>query len=203
MAKVAIINDVALNARMMAVPLEEAGHEVIVEAEPVDFERIMRFGPQVVVLALWRQAHAIGHPIRSFAADVLGAGHVRAVEDYPALGLLPILIVGNSLKEEEVPCQGLSYDLFLTFPMDFNLYLPKVAELATKVKSRRKISPYLCPKPGCGSRLTYAFEPIRDLFCPKCHTAVALVNHDRCIAKDDDGYDLPCSRQLLEPPAPG
>ena len=119
---------------------------------------------------------------------------------YPAIALIPMLVVGVGLFEAEFPL-NLRYDLFLTFPDDMALYLPKVEELATLTKTRRRISTYVCPAPGCGSRLAYVREPVRDLSCPKCGAGVALIDDTHGTWRDVDGLSHPCLLKDLRAPA--
>jgi len=197
MAKVYILDDLQETVDILAPPLRDEGHEIMTDIAPIDFERIMRFKPDVITLNLYRKLEAFDRPIESLEADVLGFIPLVEMERYPAISVIPIILLGNCLQEKDVPT-SINYDLFLSFPRDATLYLPKVVEIAATVKSRRKISRYICPR--CGSRLTFTATRQDDLFCPRCHTAVAIVNPDTCIARTNEGNSFPCDMAALTPP---
>lgn len=91
---------------------------------------------------------------------------------------------------DEVP-MALHYDVYLDFPDDMHLFLPKLEELSTKVKSRRKPSGYLCPIGR--SRLTFRSSD-KDLFCPRDGTAVVIIEADRCLyLPPGQKESIPCS----------
>ncbi len=177
MAKVAVLNDFEVYAELLAGPLIRAGHVVMIELGPIDFERVLNFGPNVVSLGLYRKKYAFDRPIARFDADVVGYQPLEDMERYPAINVIPLILIGTGLQEKDIPTK-LNYDLFLTFPDDLALYLPKVEELAAKVKTRRRISGYVCP--SCGSRFVFVQRP-EDLFCPRCGTTVAMMDKTHCI----------------------
>ncbi len=197
MAKVVILDDLQETIEILAPPLRAQGHEVLTDVTPIDFERIMRFRPDVITLELYRKLEAFDRPIRNIEEDVIGFTPLVEMEHYPAISVIPIILLGSCLQEKDVPT-SVNYDLFLSFPRDVKLYFPKVVEIAATVKGRRKISDYICPQ--CGSRLTYTKEWQADLFCPRCHTAVAIINDESCIARTSEGNPLPCSMASLAPP---
>ncbi len=197
MAKVACVKDYLEYARMIAALVREEGHEALAMAPPVDFDRLLDFGPQVLVIGLFRQRCAFNRPIQDLPKDVLGLVTLRELEAYPAIRTLPLIVLGNGIEEHEVPTT-MNYDLYLFFPDDMHLFLPKLDEVAAKVKSRRTISPHVCP--ACGSRLTFTGNQDQDLFCPRCGVAVAIINRERCIARNADGLDIPCSLDRITPP---
>ncbi len=197
MAKVMILDDLQETIDLLAPPLHAQGHEVLTDVSPIDFERIMRFKPDVITLNLYRKFEAFDRPIRTIEEDVDGYAPLIEMEGYPAIGVIPIILLGNCLQEKDIPT-SINYDLFLSFPRDVSLYFPKVIEIATTVKSRRRISEFVCPH--CGSRLTFTPHRQDDLFCPRCHTAVAIVDHETCIARSSEGNSLPCDMSALRPP---
>ena len=200
MARVALIDDYLEYAEMAAAPLRVAGHETMAAIVPIDFERILKFEPNVISVGLYRKEIAFNRPIEHWEEDVLGYEPLKEMERYPAIGLIPIILIGSALEEQDVPTT-VNYDLFLSFPRDLHLYLPKVEELASTVKTNRKISGYVCP--WCGSRLVYHRAPARDLFCPRCHTAVAIVDRDRCLMMvNGAGPQVPSNVALLQPRRP-
>lgn len=201
LARVCVIDDYQEYAEMVAAPLRQAGHEVmtqVVEAERgIDFEQIIRFCPQVITVGLYRNQAAFNRPVQDISKDVLGYVPLTQMEQYPAINAMPILFIGNALEEHDVPTK-VRYDAFLVFPRDIKLLIRTVEELA-HLKVRRQISRYICPT--CGSRLTFpSFATEQDLFCPRCHTVVAIIDNESCIAKDDEGKDVQCSLARLQPP---
>ena len=186
MARVVVLNDHPDLIDMLGSPLVRAGHRVLDEASPLDLEEILRFGPDVLVVGVSRKPGAVGHPIPLPPEELWGYHAVVQLESEPVLALVPMIVVGVGVFEPEFPLK-LPYDLFLTFPDDMRLYGAKVAELATLVKTRRKISGYVCPVPGCGSRLVYLREPVRDLSCPKCGVGVALIDAEHMTWCDVEG----------------
>jgi hypothetical protein len=197
MAKVVILDDLQETVALLAPPLIGQGHEVLTDVAPIDFERIMRFKPDLITLNLYRSPDAFDRPIRNIEEDVVGFIPLMEMEKYPAISVIPIILLGNCLQEKDVPTT-INYDLFLSFPSDVKIYFPKVVEIASTVKSRRKISRYVCPQ--CGSRLTYTQKRSDDLFCPRCHTAVAIVDTQTCIARTREGNEIPCDLATLRPP---
>lgn len=201
MAKICVIDDFEEYAEMLAAPLRQVGHEVLTAVAEqeygVDFERVIRFGPRVITIGLYRNQMAFNRPIQDISKDVLGYVPLTEMEKYPAINAIPILLIGNALEEGDIPTK-LPYDAFLVFPRDIKRLIRTIDELS-KLKTRRRISRYVCPK--CGSRLTFAASSTdRDLFCPRCHTVVAIIDSETCIARDDAGNDLPCSPAKLQPP---
>lgn len=197
MAKVAIFDDLQEMIAILAPPLVGQGHEVFTDVSPIDFERVLEFGPEVITLDLYRDPQAFDRPISNIETDVQGFKPLVEMEKYPAINVIPIILIGNCLQEKDVPT-SVNYDIFLSFPQDIKLYFPKVVELATMVKTRRRISEFVCPK--CGSRLTFTKTPAVDLFCPRCHSSVAIIPGNGCIARDADGKSIPCTMDLLKRP---
>lgn len=180
-----------------ALAREEGGHEVYGKAPPIDFEELIDFGPDVIVMGLFRRRSAFNRPIEDLQRDVLGLETLTELENYPAIAVVPIVILGNGIEEFEVPLH-LNYDLFLFFPDDMHLFLPKLNELAAKEKTRRRISGYVCPT--CGSRLTYTSTQ-RDLFCPRDGTAVALLDNGKCLyLPQGQDRSIPCSTDDITSP---
>lgn len=196
MAKLAFIDDHQAFADLLATPLREAGHEVHVQTAPVDFERLMQFGPQVIVFGLSRKRTAFNRAVESAQQDVLGYKAIMESEQYPAVNVIPLLLVGVAIEESDIPT-AITYDGFLLLPDELDLYVPLVEELATKVKTRRRISGYICPV--CGSRLTFTREPVENLFCPKCHTSVALIDDENCTYMHASGRNFQCRIEDLTP----
>jgi len=198
MARIACLKDFHEYALMIGALAREGGHEVYVGNPPLNFEQLVDFNPQAIVIGLFRKRTAFNRPIEDLEQDVLGLETLRQLEDYPALRSIPLVILGNGIEENEVPTT-LNYDLFLFFPDDMHLFLPKLDELTTKVKSRRKLSGYICP--CCKSRMTYQGVHDQDLFCPRCGTSVAIIDEGvSCIARDPDGRPLACSIDAITSP---
>ncbi len=201
MARVVIVDAFQTMAQMLASGLRADGHVVLTEVIPIDFERILHFAPQVIVVSLYRMNKAFDRPVVSAERDVLGYIPLISMDQYPALqACVPIILLGTGLHERDIPA-GVDYDLFLSLPKDIELFRPRVEELAEGAKGRRKISPYACPH--CGSRLTYTSSP-DDLFCPRCHTAVAIVDDENCIYSRPQTVErsIPCKVSQLKPPEP-
>jgi hypothetical protein len=178
MARVAAIKDFYEYALMIGALCKAAGHEVHTTSPPIDFEQVVGFHPDVLVVGLFRRRTAFNRPIGNPDEDIIGLASCREIEQYPAIKVKPILLLGNGIEELEVP-SWVHYDVFLFFPDDMGLFLARLDELATVVKTRRKLSRYLCP--SCGSRLTYTQPVEKNLFCPRCHTAVSLLSDTDCL----------------------
>lgn len=198
MARMVIINDFAEYAEMDAAPLRLRGHEVLIQVteagRPVDFERVVDFGPGVISVGLYRNEQAFDRPIRSLEADILGYVPIRQMEAYPAIRVVPLLLLGHCIREQDVPTT-LSYDRFLVLPRDIKHYVPNMEELATKVKSRRKLSGYVCP--NCESRLVFTVND-HELFCPRCHTAVSVIDEQSSLVVDEQGISRTVATADLE-----
>lgn len=176
MLKVAVFDDYRPYSQMAAAPLHHAGYqtfEVVAEEGSIDWERVLNFGPDVISVGLFRKRAAFNRPITNWEEDVLGYIPLRQMEAYPAVNVLPIVLVGSALEDFDVPT-AVNYAVFLTLPDDMHLYVPKVEELARTVKTRRKLSGHGCP--CCHARLLFLREPAVDLFCPRCGTSVAIVD---------------------------
>lgn len=178
MHKIVVLNDVLEVADILAAPLRREGYDVLTDLTSVDFERVLNFKPELIILGVHRRICAFDRPIASLEEDVYGFKPLVDMEHYPAISVIPIILLSTGLKEQDIPT-SVNYDSFLTIPEDAPLYFPKVKELIETVKTRRKISAYICP--NCGSRLTYTIKPARDLFCPRCHTGVVLVDDEHCL----------------------
>jgi hypothetical protein len=189
MAKVALIDDHLELLDAYATPLTAAGHTVLCERVPLDFEAVLSFQPQVLLVGLSRAAAE---------GPIIGYQALAEMEAYPAIQTLPIILVGHDLQERDVPTT-VNYDLFLTWPHEAALLAGKVDELATKVKTRRRISAFVCPRQTCRSRLVYWTEPPMDLFCPKCGVSVAIID-DHCTWLDGQtGISTQCPVEALRP----
>lgn len=175
MAKVAVLNHHPIMARMFARPLDDAGHDTLTSAPPFDLERIIDYGPQAIVVVLDRRPCAGSRAIADPEADIFGYEALEALEAYPAIQLIPILVLGNALYAVEVPTSA-RYDLFLSLPDELDRYVRTIGVLTERLKTRRRLSGFLCPI--CNGRLTFSRQPARDLFCPRCYTAVNLVEGD-------------------------
>lgn len=196
MARLVILDDLQETIDILAPPLIAQGHEVMADFYPIDFERLMVFKPDLITLDLYRAQDAFDRPIRDLETDVIGFRPLMEMEKYPAVSIIPIILIGNCLQEKDIPT-SVNYDLFLSFPHDIQQYFPKVLEIASTVKTRRKISGYVCPQ--CKSRLTFTLHRESDLFCPRCHTAVAIIDEERCIARSSQGASIPCTMETLRP----
>jgi hypothetical protein len=198
MARIAILDDYRELGALVAGPLMQEGYDTMVETSPIDFETVIRFSPDVIAVHLYRKENAFDRPIRSVEEDVLGFKPLEEMQNYPAISIIPTMLVGIGLLERDVPTT-VNYDMFLTFPMDLQIYLPKIQELAGLHKTKRHISNYICP--SCDSRMTYLREPVTDLFCPRCHTSVSIIEGNGCLANTGDGEQISCSLEQLTPPA--
>lgn len=178
MARIAVLDDYTEHAAIFSAPLTMAGHETLTEVTPIDWERVVNFRPEAICVVMYRTRQAFNRPIISPHGDILGYEAIEAIEQYPAIQVVPIMLVGNAIDESDIP-STINYDIFLTFPEDISLYLPKLEELACKVKTRRKISSYICPQ--CCSRLVSFKQPAKDLFCPRCHTTITLIDDLNCL----------------------
>ena len=199
MRKIAVLNDIPEFARILAAPLREQGFEMMIEVASIDFERLLRFGPNLIILCLNRRLKTFNRPLKSIEEDVIGFKPLVEMEHYPAINIIPIMLVTTGLNEQDLPTT-VNYDAFLTLPEDASLYYSLAAELVETVKSRRKISAFVCPH--CGSRLTFTVAPARNLFCPRCHTGVVIVDDDSClVTKPDDvtGSPAPMSAIRVRP----
>ncbi|GEM_PF-1544105 len=179
MTKIVVLDGFQEFAQMLSGLLMEDGNEVLTELIPVDFERVINFRPDLIVVALYRMNKAYDRPIERAEDDILGYIPLLSLKNYPSTTLIPLLLVGYGLHERDIPPECCHYDLFLSFPKDIRLFPRKVEELSKQVKSRRKISGYLCPH--CESRLTYVARKPDDLFCPRCGTSVAFLDEENCI----------------------
>lgn len=203
MARMVVMDDEQIYAQMLAAPLKEQGHEVMIAIHPVDFNRVIDFQPDVVSVGLSRRERAFNRPIVDFDRDVLGSKPLRDLEDYPAMQAVPLVLVGTGLFEEDVPT-SLRYDLFLVIPRDLSLYVERMVE-ATKQKKRRRLGPYVCPNESCRSRLAEVGDTRhRDLYCPRCGMGVAI-DGDTCHYAMPEAPNKPlrCSIEDLRPRTAG
>lgn len=197
MRRVAVLDDVIEVADILAAPLREERYEVMTSLTSIDFEAIINFGAQLIILGVHRRVSAFDRPIRNLEADVFGFKPLVDMEHYPAISVIPIILISTGLKESDLPT-SLNYDLFLVLPEDAPLYFPKAKELIETVKTRRQISQYVCP--NCGSRLTYTQKPGKDLFCPRCHTAVVVIDSQHCLITEPGSHQShPGSMDWLRP----
>ena len=199
MHKIVLIDDYVENSEAGASILRRAGYDVLAlatEFGPLDFDQLIAFDPKVLVLALYKRRIAFGRPVRDPHDDVLGFSILQQMEAYPAINVLPIILTGSCLNEDDLPT-SVNYDLFLALPDDVKLLVPKAEELATKVKTRRRISELLCPL--CRSRLTYLTRP-DSLFCPRCAAAVSVIDDEHCHAINGKGDTIPCTVEMLRAP---
>jgi hypothetical protein len=194
--KIAILDDYEALAKLTSGPLTVAGYEVRTWVSPIDFDEVMHFGPALIDINLYRNEDAFDRPIKNLEKDVLGFKPLVELEHYPAAHITPILLIGIGILEKDVP-KILNYDLFLSFPRDIDLFLPSVLDLTVKKKGRRTVSGYVCPV--CKSRLTFTTDAA-NLFCPRCHTAVVIVDENDCLyQRPGDDKPTPCRTEALAP----
>lgn len=195
MARIAVLDDYPVGLGALVASLEAHGHHVLGELAPVDFEAVIQFKPKVLVVGLARRSEAYDRPLEDLDRDVLGYQALTALGGQPALHSLPIVVVGVGLKERELrlPVPAV---YFLTFPDDMEVFPAKVAELA-KRKQTRYISDFKCPKLSCGGRLMYFKQPIKDLFCPKCGSSVALIDDEHGVWMCPEGRQHACTVEEL------
>lgn len=186
MLNIVLLNDHPMVLKALEGPLTEAGHRVLADVSPIDWDAVVHFEPQVIVAGISRSKEAAGRPIADPAEDVIGYRALMDLRQYPAITAVPIAIVGMGIDERELPVPT-HYDLFLYFPDDMDSFVPRIEELPRTIKRRRLISGFRCPNPGCDSRLTYTRERDRDLFCPKCGSAVAMLDDDHAIWRGPSG----------------
>jgi uncharacterized protein YbaR (Trm112 family) len=177
MSRIAAIKDYREFAVMIGGLLEDAGHEVLRDSPPVDWERLVDFDPDLVVIGFFRRRTAYNRAIEDFDRDILGGETLRAIESYPAIRVKPILAIGNGVEAREIPNE-FRFDAFVYFPDEMGRFLPTVDELARKDR-RRSFSAYQCPV--CHARLTYAKQNRKELFCPRCHTGVSILDEVHCM----------------------
>lgn len=199
MAKITVVDDSPMVLEQLVEPLVRAGYRVLSELAPVDFDEVMHFGAQLIVVGLDRSKSARNRSIGDPMVDIIGYKALVEMEQYPAINLVPIMLAAHGIDEADIPTT-LNYDLFLDLPSEWPLYLPKVQELVASVKTRRKISGYVCPGPGCGSRLVTLQNP-ENLFCPKCGAGVSLTPDGDCSWCDAEGRIHHCNPEGLVPPA--
>lgn len=197
MHRIAVLNDMLEIADMLATPLRGEGYEVLTDITSIDFERVLKFKPELIVLGLHRRIRAYDRPIESLEKDIFGFKPLADMEHYPAISVVPIMLVATGVQEKDIPT-SLNYDSFLTIPEDAPLYFPKVKELIETVKTRRKISSYICPH--CGSRMTFTARHELNLFCPRCHTGVVVVDEENCLITAPGAPNAkPGKMELLRP----
>jgi uncharacterized protein YlaI len=178
MAKVAILHNTEVLGQALAAPLGIAGFQTYVAHRPIDFEKLADFGPEVIVLAADRGLNTTHRMKIDLETDAMGYSAMAELEKYPALQVVPLLLVGSAVRQSELKT-SIKYDAFLAFPEEASAYVDTVRALSAKIKSRRHISGYMCPH--CRGRLTFTQRPVLDLFCPRCHTPVAIIDDDACI----------------------
>lgn len=200
MSRFAILNDYHEYAEMIAAPMRAAGHDVLLATSPIDWERVVQFGPEAVSVGLYRKREAFNRPVLDWESDVLGVATLHDIAAYPAIQVLPICLVGSALERSDVPT-SVRHDLFLSLPEDIQGYLPKMEALTRKPKTRRKLSGYVCSR--CGGRMVAHKQPAMELFCPRCHTAVSVIDDvDGLMLVNGFGPAIPCKLADLQPAPP-
>jgi hypothetical protein len=178
MSKVAVLNDFIEYAEMAALLMRAEGHEVMTTIVPIDWEKILAFKPDVLVLSIYRREAAINRPIVDPLKDVAGYAALLETQNFPIIQVIPTLIIAWGVNEYDIPIK-VNYDRFLKLPEEVKELSKVVEELSVKQKSIRKISKYYCPNTLCKSHLTYV-KNTEDLFCPKCHTSIAVLGGGLC-----------------------
>src|SRR5690348_6364892 len=111
MSRVAAIKDYIEFATMIGGLLKSAGHEVWAATPPVDWDALLNFDPDVVVIGFFRQRTAYNRPIENFEQDICGVATLEAIDDYPAIRVKPILAIGNGVEPHEIP-RAFRFDAF-------------------------------------------------------------------------------------------
>lgn len=201
MGKVAVIKDYVEFAIMLGSLLESEGHQVLTASPPVDWDAVLDFGPDLTVIGFFRQRRAHDRPIEDFEKDVFGTETLRAIEAYPAIRVKPLLAIGNGVEADELP-EDFRVDDFVYFPDEMCRFLEKVDTLAHSKKGNLRLSEYGCLV--CGGRLSYPKSSKHELFCLRCHTAISLIDAERCIYQArSEGETLTCRLEQLRRPTPG
>lgn len=201
MLRIALLNDHQMVLTALEAPLIQAGHQVRSDVSPIDWEAVVRFDPQVIIAGISRSREAVGRAILDPSEDAVGYRALLDMRNYPAITAVPIVLVGMGIDERELPVPT-HYDLFLYFPDDMETFVPRIEELTRTLKRRRTISEYRCPNPGCDSRLTHTRDRERDLFCPKCGSAVAILDDDQAIWRGPSGKHEPANLAEMRVDAP-
>src|SRR5690348_6679200 len=95
MPRVAVLDDVAELADILAAPLKVEGFEVMTSLTSIDFEEVINFNPELIILGVHRRISAFDRPIGNLEADVYGFKPLVDMEHYPAISVIPILLVST------------------------------------------------------------------------------------------------------------
>ena len=154
MGRIAIVNDSPETVAMLKAFLTKGSHEFLglIGATKYVRDRVVAFGPDVLVLPLYRCRESLDRPIADYLRDIKGAGVALMLGRERALLKVPIILVGFATAAEDIPqdlLPPLRYDHFLDFPeglQELNPILssylgPAGGDLADVEKIKRRSSP--------------------------------------------------------------
>lgn len=121
MTKIAILNDEPEVVALMARFLTERGHEFmkLIGDTPLVREHVIAFGPQLILVPIYRAPERVGKPLEDFYRDVHGACMLESIARTPELQGTPLLVFSFSVRLDEIPPDLRSLirdDAFLLFP---------------------------------------------------------------------------------------
>ncbi len=120
-AKIAILNDepevVTLLSRFLTLR-GDAFMKLVGETGRV-MDQVLAFGPDLLLIPIYRPPELIGQPLREGLHDVRGASHLESVLKSRELADVPLVIFSFSVRRDELPpdlFKGHSKLAFLRFP---------------------------------------------------------------------------------------
>lgn len=134
MAKIAVLNDTPEVVVLLTNFLTHGHHTFFKRIGTSQFviDSIVAFGPDVMVLPLYRAPEALGAPITNYREQIHGSAMLERVSQCPELAAVPIVIFGFSTRPEEMPDDYRSrvrFDVFLTFPEGLQDLNPTISSL--------------------------------------------------------------------------
>ncbi|HBN07596.1 MAG TPA: hypothetical protein DD435_02765 [Cyanobacteria bacterium UBA8530] len=193
MARIATISDNREYSEMTKWLLERHEHTVEAQTNPVDFEQLFAFKPEILIVTVGRRATAIARPIEDYMRDVIGSETLRILESYPPVYLLPVIVVGIGIQEHELRTR-LRLRRFVRFPEDLYQLIvdPEGLSRFGEEQRSRRVSPYGCP--NCSAQMIFVGQSVHDLFCRRCYSVVSVLqDEDYVLYSPEPGAEL---RQL-------
>lgn len=134
MAKIAILNDTPEVVVLLGNFITQGHHEFLkrIGTSRYVLETIVAFGPDLMVVPLYRVPECIGLPITDYATQVKGAHMLEHLCTCPALDRVPIIVFAFSTRLQEMPAElrkKVRFNAFLTFPDGLQELNPTISSL--------------------------------------------------------------------------
>lgn len=134
MAKIAVLNDTPEVVVLLSRFLTHGRHTFFKRIGTSRFvlDSIVAFGPDLMIVPLYRAPEALGSPITDYRTQIKGSEMLEHLSRCPELAAVPIVVFGFSTRLQEMPEDFRStvrFNVFLGFPEGLQELNPTISSL--------------------------------------------------------------------------